>query len=218
MDPKSIDPRRLFGVPAAFAATILLLSATMALAKLTENRREGKLLAPLDTFAREIQGFEGSENPALTDGVLRELKPTSYLSRTYRKGRSAADLFIAFYAQQRAGESMHSPKHCLPGSGWEIWNYTTADIPAGGSTYRVNQYSISKGGDRMVVLYWYQSQGRIIASEYMGKLLLAKDALLRNETSGSIVRIVVPDQPEAIQDAQRFAGDVILQMQKLFGA
>ena len=29
------------------------------------------------------------------------------------------NLFVAYYANPRAGEAMHSPKHFPPGGGWE---------------------------------------------------------------------------------------------------
>ena len=112
---------------------------------------------------------------------------------------------------------MHSPKHCLPGAGWEIWNYGTTEIPTNAGSVRVNKYSISDSGERRLVLYWYQSKGRIIASEYMGKLLLARDALLQNSTAGSIVRIVVPDRTGALEDARTFAAELIPQVMECFG-
>jgi hypothetical protein len=66
-------------------------------------------------------------------------------------------------------------------------------------------------------LYWYQSKTRIIASEYLGKVLLTRDALLRNSTAGSIVRIIVPDRPGEIDAARDFAAGVIPQVQHCFG-
>ena len=198
-------------------ATLLLLAATLAFSKATANRKSGHLAQPLDTISRNILGLKASDNAALSDGTLEQLKPTSYVSRTYTGASGQVDLFIAFYAQQRAGESMHSPKHCLPGAGWEIWDYGSADIPANRRSYHINRYSISREGQRMLVLYWYQSKERIIASEYVGKILLARDALLQNATAGSIVRILVPDRPGAQETARTFASEVIPQMQLCFG-
>ena len=203
--------------PLPLMGTLLLLATTLAASKLTEHRRTDALVRPLDSIARNIQGFVGSENPPLNDHVLGQLKCSSYLSRNYVKQGAQADLFIAYYAQQRAGESMHSPKHCLPGSGWEIWDYGRSDIQAAGRSVEVNKYSIENGGDRRLVLYWYQSKGRIIASEYMGKILLARDALLQNSTAASIVRIIVPDQPGALDYARGFASELIPQVQHSFG-
>jgi len=203
-------------LPWHLVATVLLLSATLAASKLTSNRKSELLAKPLDSIDRQVAGLTGAENPALTDGVLAQLKPSAYLSRTYRKPGLQADLFISYYAQQRAGESMHSPKHCLPGAGWEIWSYGSAEIPAEGRSFTVNKYSIANSGQRMLVLYWYQSRDRIIASEYTAKILLARDALLQNSTAASIVRIIVPDQPGAFEAARGFASELIPQVRRCF--
>jgi len=198
-------------------ATFLLLAATLTASRMASNRHAEPLTNPLDTIDRQILSFTGTDNPPLTENVLTALAPTSYLARTYSNGSLRADLFIAFYAQQRAGESMHSPKHCLPGSGWEIWNYQSANIPVNSNSFKVNEYSISHEGERRLVLYWYQSKNRIIASEYLGKILLARDTLFQESTAASIVRIIVPDQPGIAEQARSFASELIPQVQRCFG-
>jgi hypothetical protein len=132
--------------------TCLLLGSTLAASKITSYRRPEYLVRPLESVSRQIAGLEARDNPPLADDVLLQLKPTSYLSRRYVGGDRAADLFITFYAVQRAGESMHSPKHCLPGAGWEIWDYGTMDIPVGGQKFKINQQHISRESTRMIVL------------------------------------------------------------------
>ena len=199
------------------AGALLLLGATLAASKLTDERKPEGLVKPLDSIDRHIAGFTGIENPPLGNNILAKLLSDSYLSRTYSKPGFQADLFIAFYARQRAGDSMHSPKHCLPGAGWEIWDYGSTEIPVNKASFKINKYSISHEGKRMLVLYWYQSKGRIIASEYLGKVLLARDAMLKNSTAGSIVRITVPDRPGALEQARAFASELIPQVQGCFG-
>lgn len=198
------------------AGTILLLAATLAASEVTSDRKPEPLREPLSSVSWTIGSFSGTPNPPLTESVLRELKATDYISRTYRAGDTGADLFVAFYARQRAGESMHSPKHCLPGSGWEIWDYGTAQVFDGKQAVTVNKYSISNAGSRKVVLYWYQSRARVFASEYLGKLLLGRDALMHNTTAATIVRIVVDDKPEAVQAGAELAGGVMAQIHRLF--
>ncbi len=199
------------------AGMLLLLGATLAVSKVAEDRKPEPLALPLDSISRQIGAYSAVDNPPLGEDELNALKATSILSRTYRGAAFSLDVFIAFYASQRAGESMHSPKHCLPGSGWEIWNYGRTDIPVKGRTFTINQYAIEREGQRKAVLYWYQSKGRIIASEYEGKILLAKDALLNRSTAGSIVRIIVPDDPAAIQAARALAGGLIPRLQRCLG-
>jgi EpsI family protein len=199
------------------ALIVVFLAATLMGSKVADNRKSESLAQPLDTIDTNIAGFTGNaENLPLGPGALEALKCDAYLSRVYRKSGVEADLFIAYYAQQRSGESMHSPKHCLPGAGWEIWDYASTDVPVDGRSFTINKYSISHEGDRRVVLYWYQSKTRIIASEYLGKILLARDALLRNSTAGSIVRIIVPDRPGVLDAARDFAAGIIPQVRHCF--
>jgi len=199
------------------AGTVFLLATTLLASKLTITRKAESLAQPLDTIDRNIAGFTGSDGPPLDERVLSKLLCDAYLSRLYRNSNIEADLFIAYYAQQRAGESMHSPKHCLPGAGWEIWDYASTDIPVGNRSFKVNKYAISHESNRSLVLYWYQSKTRIIASEYLGKILLARDALLQHGTAGSIVRVIVPDRPGALAEARTFASGVIPQVERCFG-
>lgn len=200
-----------------FLLTILLLSGAIFVARLSEKRIPEQLAVPLDRIDTHISGWTAVQTRELEPNVLHELKPTSYLSRQYGKGNRQLDLFIAFYAQQRPGESMHSPKHCLPGSGWEIWKQESNSVPVKSTSVQVNKYSIQNSGQRLLMFYWYQSKDRIIASEYMGKILLARDTLLTGRTAASIVRITIPDQSGASQEGVAFASALIEQMQHCFG-
>ena len=43
-----------------------------------------------------------------------------------------------------------------------------------------------------MVFYWYQSRGRVIASEYRAKFWMVADAISRNRTDAALVRIITP--------------------------
>jgi EpsI family protein len=201
-----------------FVITMLLLSGTLLASVWSERRKADRLALPLQKIDTGILGWHSLQDGQLDPGVLRKLDPTSYLSRRYRKGSTDLDLFIAYYAQQRAGEAMHSPKHCLPGAGWEIWKLGSAIVPVHGGQVRVNKYSIANSGQRMLMFYWYQGkEQRVIASEYMVKLLLLKDSVFTGHTAGSIVRITLPDTPEAAEEGVAFAARLIEQVEHCFG-
>jgi EpsI family protein len=201
-----------------YICTLLLLGATLGAYALSERRPPDALAMPLDTIDKQIAGWTMTGEEPLTQGVLGRLQLTSYASRIYQKGGTKLGMFVAYYAQQRAGESMHSPKHCLPGSGWEIWKHGSALVPVNGRQIEINQYSIQNSGQRLLVFYWYQSRERILSSEYMGKVLLAKDALLTGHTAGSLVRVTLPDVPEAPAEGVAFASVLITEMQRCLGA
>jgi EpsI family protein len=198
--------------------TLVLLSATLAGSTLLERRTSHPLVHALDTIPWEIAGFQGASNPPITEGVQRELRATSYLSRSYSKGSLKADVLVIYYAQQRAGESMHSPKHCMPGAGWEIWRHGSAQMPFRGGHIEINKYFISNSGVRRVMFYWYQSRQRIIANEYLGKLLLARDTLVTGDTSGSIVRIILPDTPDAEQAGMALSTELARETGRCLGS
>jgi EpsI family protein len=204
-------------VSSAYVITVLLLSATLGGYALSERRKPDFLRQPLDSIDKQIAGWTATGDEPLASGVLGRLQLTNYISRTYTKHRTQLGLFIAYYAQQHAGESMHSPKYCLPGSGWEIWKHDSALVPVNGQEVKINQYSIQNNGQRMLVFYWYQSKHRILASEYIGKIMLARDALLDGKTAGSLVRITLPDTPSAPQEGKEFATILIPLVQRCFG-
>lgn len=198
-------------------ALIVLLAATLVAEKVAAVRYPEPLERPLESIASQIQDWKEVKTREMPSYSLRALKPSSYLLRTYNNGAYDLDLFIAHYEQQRSGESMHSPKHCLPGSGWEIWKLDSAAVPFQGAKVRVNKYSIANQGRRMLMFYWYQSKDRIVADELMAKVLLAKDALLTGHTGGSIVRLTMPDSPQGEAQGVAAAASIMDEVSKCMG-
>ena len=68
----------------------------------------------------------------------------------------------------------------------------------------INRYVIERGLDRQLVLYWYQSHGRVVASEYWGKIYTVVDAVRLNRTDAALVRVITPI-PEATPQAEQAA-------------
>lgn len=126
--------------------------------------------------------------------VQQVLKADDLLSRTFRNAEGVPlHLFIAAFRSQRTGQAPHSPKNCLPGAGWvpSKSQIITLDIP-GRAPIELNQYVVQKGDSASVVLYWYQSRDRSVASEYRAKYYVVRDALAENRTDTALIRVVVP--------------------------
>ncbi|OQB00308.1 MAG: hypothetical protein BWY25_01832 [Chloroflexi bacterium ADurb.Bin222] len=199
---------------AQFTAVVGMLAATLAASLASDRRRPEPLRRSLEEVPRSLAGWRMVDRQALEPRILRILEPAGYVVRTYRKDGFDLDLFIAYYEEQRARETVHSPRACLPGHGWEIRAPGSAAVRVDGAPVKINRYAIRNGGDLWVVLYWYQSRRRIVANEYAGKLLLLRDALLEGRTSGSLVRIMVPDTPRAVEDGLAFAAALIPELQR----
>ena len=101
-----------------------LLALTYATVMWSGQRSPEELYQPLETIPKQIGDWTGRDGARLSQAEEDVLRATSYLKRDYsREDGAAADVFLAFYSMQEAGEAMHSPKNCLPGSGWEIWKF-----------------------------------------------------------------------------------------------
>src|ERR1700684_3347342 len=123
-----------------------------------------------------------SEDPIAAD-VAGELRADQLLSRTYTTTGQVVGLFVAWFQSQRAGTSQpHSPKVCLPASGWipAVTGEVAFDTAAGAIT--VNRYIVVNHAQRDVVLYWYQGPRRVTAGEWAAKLWLIADALRYKRT------------------------------------
>ena len=111
------------------------------------------------------------------------------------EGSGSIGLFIAYFPTQRTGQSIHSPQNCLPGSGWTFESSGTTELTdASGHRNEVGDYVIVNGDQRAEVLYWYQSHGRAIASDYKAKLYMLVDSIRYSRSDAALVRIVTPIQ------------------------
>ena len=200
-------------VRGVYSGLLALLSGTLVASNMAPNRSAEPLRAPLDSISQELAGWKIAAKEELNP---RQLSATSYLARTYIKDARQLGLLIAHHDSHQAGVSVHTPRNCLPGDGWEIWKAGYVTIVYDGRPVTVNQYNVSKNDQRMVVLYWYQSRNRVIASDFFAKLMLVRDALIEGRTSGSFVRIVMADNPNVVSEGLRFAEAVMPQVQRCF--
>jgi EpsI family protein len=193
----------------------VILTAQGLLVHWAAGRERPPAPPDLSHFSAEFSGWKQVHQDPVAADVQVELRADRLLSSTYLHPltNSSADLFVAWFQSQRAGASQpHSPKVCLPGSGWipESAGEIALDTAAGAIT--VNRYIVAKGKQRAVVLYWYQTPRRVVAGEWAAKLWLVADAVRDNRSDTALVRVVVWSAPghddEATAVAAGFARKV----------
>ncbi len=136
---------------------------------------------------------QGGEESELTDSQTLSVKNTPKLP---------VYLFTSFYQSQRTGATYHSPKNCLPGAGWQFVESEDFSLSMPGDvSITINKVLIQKGLEKQVILYWYHDRGRVIASEYWAKGYLVWDAMTKNRSDGSLVRISVPVKHATVDQA-----------------
>jgi EpsI family protein len=170
----------------------LLVGAFVFLHSLSHGERIVPHL-PLRELPYDLGRWTGTEQP-FEERIVQSVGVSDYTNRIYSSQPAGlAQLYVGYYASQRTGDTIHSPKNCLPGAGWDPIQsgYTRISIP-GGRQIVVNEYVVQQGLDKELVFYWYQDRGRVIASEYSAKFWMVADAISRNRTDGALVRLVTP--------------------------
>jgi EpsI family protein len=136
----------------------------------------------------------------LDENTERVLQADRYLLRSYEFSGAPVDVLVAFYASQETGHTIHSPLNCLPGTGWTWSSRDLENIPtSSGQTITVNRNIATLDGEQLLVYYWYQSRGRVTASDYRNKFLLVRDALVLHRSDGALVRVTTPWPVEAAE-------------------
>lgn len=148
---------------------------------------------PLSDLPYMIGAWSGEERP-LSERIVQAVSVSDYTNRVYfEDGGTPVQLYVGYYGSQETGDTIHSPKNCLPGSGWDPVHSGFATVSvAGGRQIVVNEYLIQQDENKQLVFYWYQGRGRVNASEYAGKVWMVVDAISRNRTDGALVRLITP--------------------------
>ncbi len=186
-----------------YGLALLLLGAWLGLHVAT---REPVVPAsrPLRQFPLHLGGWTGVELP-LEPRILHALRLHDYLNRVYFSPQlGSLGFYVAYYPRQRFGDDIHSPKNCLPGSGWEPIRSGALTIALpDAQTLRVNDYLVGRDARRDLILYWYQQQGRVVRSEYWSKFYQIWDGLTQHRSDAALVRVASPIRSGGVRAQQR---------------
>ena len=172
-----------------------VLLATFLFLQLRSYGEAVPIHKPLARFPQSVGMWQRQADATLEPDVLSILKLDDYVMRHYRDADGHDIwLYVGFWDTQRKGAQIHSPKHCLPGGGWEPLEASLVPIAIDGEPDEVvvNRYVLQKDQYRQVVTYWYQSRGQIVAREIDAKLQLIKNAVWYNRTDGALIRLTSP--------------------------
>lgn len=162
---------------------------------LVSGVREQHIMAPRAALSSIPSTFEGrsGRDIIVPDEERKVAGMSDYVMREFRSdSQPGLSIYVGYYDRQVQGKSIHSPKNCLPGAGWEIMASERVAISPDRPGSRVNRVLLANKGVQALVYYWYQGRGRIESSEYRVKWELMRDAALYGRTEEALVRIVVP--------------------------
>ena len=167
---------------------------------------------PLSKIAKNFGEWTMVKQSRFDPQVLERLKPSDYLYRVYSDTNgNNATLYIGYHDGGPESGPIHSPKHCLPGSGWlelseekQVFETPDKQLPVVQAVYQNNE-------QKELFVYFFQVKGKILVNEYTLKFAEIINSILYNRRDSAFVRISVQnkDNPvEAADIAQRFLTQV----------
>lgn len=187
-----------------FIAAAVLIAATATFLQVHARGEVVPHRLSLETFPAELGAWTGTDY-AIPPDELAVLGPGEFLERDYQNPQAPQDsinLFIAYFPSQTTNDTPHSPQHCLPGAGWTaVENKRIALAMPGHASFPANRYLIANRDSRELVLYWFWSHNRGIASEYWFKYYLVADSMRLHRSDGALVRIITAMRPAETAEA-----------------
>jgi EpsI family protein len=202
-----------------FSITIFLFFAT-AVANYSFSRPEAEISRrPLREFPKEINGWRMVDEQKIDEESMAVLQVDDYIMRTYvNAAGDAMGLYVGYFKSQTEGKQVHSPRQCLPGSGWSIIERSEISVPLRTDTpgrAEINSFLMGRGAERDLFLWWYQGRGRVYSNEYLNKAYLMWDRLRRGRTDGALVRVNSRVNPNADQTLQELTAFINIMMPQL---
>jgi EpsI family protein len=176
-----------------FILTILILLTAALLNHYLSNPDISLSRRRLTEFPRTIGEWKAVQKYEIDDQSMRILQVDDYIMRDYRNSNgNLIGLYIGYFKSQKEGKGIHSPRQCLPGSGWLPIETGLYSVPIKGrptDEVTANKYVTRKGLNHQLYLFWYQGRGRAYASEYWNKIYLVWDGLTKGRTDGALIRL-----------------------------
>lgn len=202
--------RFLNSTPARLVTVFLILQTAVLYSSIRAeytppSRPLAQMPQQLGSWSLAGEGYVDKES-------LDVLKADDILNRVYqnRSTGQQAFLFVAGFRTQRNGKSPHSPKNCMPGSGWTQLSSENYPVDVGlAAPIVVNRYVVVHGDERDLVLYWYQSRDRVVADEFKAKFWVVADAMRLNRTDTALVRVIVGIKNLNVDAATNSATDFV---------
>ncbi len=188
----------------------VILAGGLGMLGLTHEQIRPQPVKPIAGILDTVNGLR-HDTITVDTNSQRVAGMDQFVNRVYMRDTTPEfTLYVGYYTYQTQGKSIHSPRNCLPGAGWEPVESST--IPIAGATglgsRAMNKYILANDGHYAAVYYWYQGRGRIESNEYTVKYNLMKDAALYGRTEEALVRIVIPLRPGKERKEQEVRAEI----------
>jgi len=166
---------------------------------------------PFTEFPQQIKSWKMLSRTEFSADVIKVLKPTDYLYNQYKDSSGKlVSLYVGYHGGGKGGGEIHSPKHCLPGSGWYEVSTRSGVLATTGGSINLVRALYQKGDSKELFIYWFQVRDRSVSSEYFLKMAQISNSALHRRRDASFIRISVQvdsDIEQATARGEQFIRD-----------
>jgi len=207
-----------------YAVVLVLLLAAVPAMRMAGNAHVPDKYATnvgLKELPKQVNEWAGKDQE-LDELSLSELEPDDYVWRTYTDPNGIPLDFMVVYGHLK--KTFHSPGFCLPGGGWQIEQKSETPVDGGGLPMAMNLFRIQRDYEghtyKQVVLYAFVQGDRSTPSLITHNLNLLRAHLLRERSTGALVRVIMPvvsTDDVAVTRAKAFLNAIYPDVKKRIG-
>lgn len=192
---------------------LFLFLGLAALYVQTRSEAAVPMSKPLNLFPVLLGNWVMINESHFSDQVLEVLKPSDYLSRSYKNAHGdQLGLYLGFHNGGPESGPIHSPKQCLPGSGWNRLNGEVHTLTIEGRKVSFVSSVYQKDQERQLFLYWFQVRNETLTNEYALKMAMIQNSLLANRRDSAFIRLslmVTENESAALATGEKFMRDFV---------
>ena len=195
---------------------VYLLLGLTALFIATHENIEVPVNKPLTDISTSLDEWTMVGQYHFDAQTLEALKPTDYLYRSYKdQAGNRVTLYLGYHSGGPGSGPIHSPKHCLPGSGWFEISEVKRTIQLAGKELPYIQAVYQNDDQKELFFYFFQVKGQVLTNEYSLKIAEITNSIFHKRRDSAFIRISVPfqgDLSEATAVGDRFLASIYPQI------
>lgn len=162
----------------------------------------------LGDFPPDLGHWSMAGSTVFSQEILDVLKPSDYLDRRYVNPEGVGiNVYVGYHSGGPGVGAIHSPKNCLPGSGWFEMSSEPVVLKLPDRTIHAVYSLYRKGATEMAFVYWFELDGYTVDDEYKLKLAEIANSITKRRKDSAFLRFTLPvtgDRDQALKALEDF--------------
>lgn len=162
-----------------------------------------------DDFPLTVGEWNGYKEE-VSETTMKLLNPQAIISVTYTNPDGISiHLLFDFFSSDATFGGPHSPRNCLPGSGWKIENVLEYEIARGSKMIPAGRFELKFKESEKVMDFWYVTHFGETSNDYQFKLYELLSALTFKPRDVAFVRFVTDNNEVSLKALKDFQKEIL---------